>query len=595
MNKPIKLRHFKHLCMTIGNLPSSYIDSMSYYETLLWLIKFLKDEVVPTVNNNSQVVEELQEFVDHYFDNLDVQDEINNKLDDMAEKGILQEIISEYLNSKAIFGYDTVADMKQATNLINGSYARTLGYYTKNDNGGALYKIRTITSEDIDNVLLIPINEELVAELIVNNETINAKQIGCKTDGTDNSVILNNYFEKNLNYKLYFPSGEYAISNEIDTTGSIIMNEKAWLKAISSMECCIHINKNLVVSGSFSDDYPKNLEFKLNINCNKLARTGIRTDKLHWAKATLTVKDPILYGVHTRYDLSKGHAENTFDIQVSYDYLDGSNTATGLYIGGSDDIYNNIVSINTKYGVELRGGDNSINTIHCWLINKDLWNGSVMLKTSANKNHISNLIVDTYETGIELVSNYPSNGTFDLIIDYMFGAINTTFIPEELRTSYKLWNLVNMNETSKRNSKLIINEYLGNDTNTAKISLGNNGECPYNTKLGYSNDYISPTWSYSLDLCPEGQFHFLGNTNVKGKPSSVTGGTYNLVSKNTPYGKIQELIPEQVTTTTGSTTYSGNTPTGNFNYYWKRVFNKYGNGTNSWGDYGSFYISEPTS
>ena len=35
------------------------------------------------------------------------------------------------------------------TNLINGSYAKTLGYYSKNDGGGSLYKIRNITNEDI--------------------------------------------------------------------------------------------------------------------------------------------------------------------------------------------------------------------------------------------------------------------------------------------------------------------------------------------------------------------------------------------------------------------------------------------------------------
>ena len=42
MNEPIKLPPFKHLCMTIGNLPSSYVDSMSYYECLLWLINYLQ-------------------------------------------------------------------------------------------------------------------------------------------------------------------------------------------------------------------------------------------------------------------------------------------------------------------------------------------------------------------------------------------------------------------------------------------------------------------------------------------------------------------------------------------------------------------------
>lgn len=37
--------------------------------------------------------------------------------------------------------FDTVADMKAATNLVAGDYARTGGFYTVNDGGGALYHI----------------------------------------------------------------------------------------------------------------------------------------------------------------------------------------------------------------------------------------------------------------------------------------------------------------------------------------------------------------------------------------------------------------------------------------------------------------------
>lgn len=45
----------------------------------------------------SQAFIELQNYVNNYFDNLDVQDEINNKLNEMAEDGTLSEIISKYL------------------------------------------------------------------------------------------------------------------------------------------------------------------------------------------------------------------------------------------------------------------------------------------------------------------------------------------------------------------------------------------------------------------------------------------------------------------------------------------------------------------
>ena len=95
MNNLENLRPFKRLCMTIGNLPTAYIESMSYYECLTYLIKYLTNEVIPTVNNNSEVVKELQDYVATYFDNLDVQEEINTKLDEMATDGTLAEIINQ--------------------------------------------------------------------------------------------------------------------------------------------------------------------------------------------------------------------------------------------------------------------------------------------------------------------------------------------------------------------------------------------------------------------------------------------------------------------------------------------------------------------
>lgn len=99
-----KLKPFTRFIYTIGELPSSYLMSMTYEEQLVWLCNYLAQTVIPTVNNNGQAVEELQnlylelqDYVNHYFDNLDVQDEINKKLDDMVLDGSLGELISVYV------------------------------------------------------------------------------------------------------------------------------------------------------------------------------------------------------------------------------------------------------------------------------------------------------------------------------------------------------------------------------------------------------------------------------------------------------------------------------------------------------------------
>lgn len=93
---------FPKFVNNLGIIPTSYKDSMSYYECLAWLCKYLEETVIPTLNQNGSAVQELQElyvelnnYVAHYFDNLDVQEEINNKLDDLVEDGTMAEIINQ--------------------------------------------------------------------------------------------------------------------------------------------------------------------------------------------------------------------------------------------------------------------------------------------------------------------------------------------------------------------------------------------------------------------------------------------------------------------------------------------------------------------
>ena len=248
MNKIDKLPPFKRFCVTIGNLPSSYVDSMSYYECLMWLCKYLKDTVVPAVNENAEAVNELI----NWFNNLDVQDEIDNKLDEMVESGQLQEIISEYLNSTAIFGYDTVEDMKEASNLINGSFARTMGYYSKNDGGSSLYKIRTVTNEDeVDGMLIIAMDDDsLVAEKILLDTMLNVLELGIEKN-TDESTKLQDLIDRGYT-NLYFPTGTYKFSITLDEHKFHLKGDglqRTYIKQVSSNTSPININ---ITEGNFN-------------------------------------------------------------------------------------------------------------------------------------------------------------------------------------------------------------------------------------------------------------------------------------------------------------------------------------------------------
>lgn len=124
------------------------------------------NELTASQNEVLDKFAELYTYTHDYFDNLDLQEEVNNKLDEMAEGGQLADIIAAYLNSNAILAFDTVDDLEDAENIVDGSFARTYGKDTYDDGKGAFYKVREIRNTDVidgDNIVALP-DVTLVAE-----------------------------------------------------------------------------------------------------------------------------------------------------------------------------------------------------------------------------------------------------------------------------------------------------------------------------------------------------------------------------------------------------------------------------------------------
>ena len=124
---------FKKICMTIGELPASYLETMTYYEMLVWFTNYLQDTVIPTINNNASAVSELQNlylelenYVNTYFDNLDVQEEINKKLDDMASDGSLTNLIKDYVTPFINAQNTEIAIIRNDVNRIDNKVDATV-------------------------------------------------------------------------------------------------------------------------------------------------------------------------------------------------------------------------------------------------------------------------------------------------------------------------------------------------------------------------------------------------------------------------------------------------------------------------------------
>ncbi len=275
---PIKMTPFKWFVLENFPFIEEDFDSLTSYG--LWCkLKEYFDKVANKTNEMGTQVEsltnafiQLKDYVDNYFKNLDVQEEINNKLDDMAQDGTLQEIINAYLQSNCIWGFNTINDMLQATNLINGSKCRTLGYYEKNDGGSGLYLIRNRTFEDvIDNGKIHIVNENLVAELIIENDVVNVKQFGAKGDGEiDDYNPIKNCL--NVFNNIYFPSGNYNISDNLDVENKKIYGDiETVIQTISQntiREHQIKFSGNNIISNITFKQKNNNVSLVGFFNCN---------------------------------------------------------------------------------------------------------------------------------------------------------------------------------------------------------------------------------------------------------------------------------------------------------------------------------------
>lgn len=94
---------FRFWCQKV--LPIVYDDSLSYYELLNRVVVYLNNVIkdvsatIANVDSIAKAFNELQSYVNNYFDSLDVQEEINNKLDELNQNNELAKSVARFLAS----------------------------------------------------------------------------------------------------------------------------------------------------------------------------------------------------------------------------------------------------------------------------------------------------------------------------------------------------------------------------------------------------------------------------------------------------------------------------------------------------------------
>lgn len=264
--------------------------------------------------------------------------------------------------------YNNVADMKADTTVRVGTCLKTLGYYSKNDGGGAYYITRTKTNNDVeDNGSVHFISENLVAELIVEDEII-VNQFGAYGNGTTNDTIA---IQKAIDYAKKFnyqPSVKlldkvYLISNINIYTGTKLKGE-------SYKNTKILIDDNSSGDGILLDDSDFNFCYVSDFmiackSANNNIENAIHIKISSGAKDSFTTFENIRVnyipnGNGIKNDI--GGRENRFNNIIIRE--------CGLYgiVGGaSDSLYYNITSSwNGKAGIWNSGSNNRYVNCKCF-------------------------------------------------------------------------------------------------------------------------------------------------------------------------------------------------------------------------------------
>lgn len=228
-------------------IPLAFDESMSYYETLCGLLDYLKNTIIPVVNNNADAVAELQKlyielhnYVENYFDNLDVQEEINNKLDKMVEDGTFDKIlnekllseINEKLNSSIVMKYNvndntSINKKFKRFELFSEYYDENFYYTLKIDKNNIINAVPTsgnpIQPNENPKSLLDLSEENTYYDFyftggLFNTETYVPRGF-CKFNGTEFNVDVDtpSYyvgFDKNNNL-IYKPSSEVSTIDDL--------------------------------------------------------------------------------------------------------------------------------------------------------------------------------------------------------------------------------------------------------------------------------------------------------------------------------------------------------------------------------------------
>lgn len=408
---------FRFWCQKV--LPLVYDDSISYYELLNKVVHYLNNVIKDVsamggnINDLLDAFIKLQNYVNYYFDNLDIQSEVNNIIDRMIKDGTFS----------ALFGTADTVEVMQNTLYSVGRFVTTEGYYYKGDGGNNTYITTSesvndlsIKSKKVDDLYFTAVeifNAKKFDETDSNVQTndrgsasINILRYGCKKYPTENgeypesseisneydcSSILNSLLSYGLS--LYIPNGTFIctsplyaleINLELSNNARLLYDgdETQYFIAINTATAGAKtfITYRSRISGGIIDMHYKT---KYGVCANRCV--GLIFDNViiqHFLREAIYLGsiNPEIpeYVIETRVVNStfRNFRRGSFTKEGStktYPYPWG---AYGIYSGGTDNFFSNIIIQNTQRGI-YTGSDDKFTNVHIWQSLGALYDSSI--------------------------------------------------------------------------------------------------------------------------------------------------------------------------------------------------------------------------
>lgn len=505
-------------------IPLAFDESMSYYETLCGLLSYLQNVIIPTVNNNAEAVAELQnlyiqlhDYVENYLNDLNLQDEVNNKLDQMVKDGTFERILSKYIDENIDRTFTTVDIMKNE-DLQDKMKVKTLGYNEINDKGGCEYYI---TQNKPEKGYYETLNNGNYALLIIKEE-MNIKSF--------NDNLINGIKYCNT---LYLNENEYfiTINDTIEKNNINLIGNNSIINTTSNVDFLFNFNNSVIKNIKFNEtninDKTKNIIFKGNNllfeNCEFISTTTYKNDNIE----NVTFKKCCFNSYYREITQGKGRLSNLNIINCNFKREQNYSTP---YEGDTRILIYNFNGQNIPLNEELlKNYGNNINIKNCYFNNCN--KRQIHIFNNYNVN-IENNIINSSGIDSSLLG-----GSDDLVsIDFVkYFKINNNYFgssgENELDILSSCYGEISNNYFEKPYDYFIIDinysDYVRSFGNTL-----NDKTLLKSSDVTITNNKIKDSTTYTFNITPSDSIHIHDNDITNNTSNNII--LFNDFGLNTP-------------------------------------------------------------